>query len=71
MRAVVTCLLATGVLPKTSTLPRDWEQEGLSRNTFDKIRNIDRGDRRNSDTGRTPESDNGIRPRPHHSAGGN
>ena len=40
MRAVVTCLLATGILPKAPTTPPDWEQEGLSREAFD-IRNTD------------------------------
>ena len=30
MRAVITCLLATGSLPKTPTTSPDWEQEGLS-----------------------------------------
>ena len=40
MRAVVTCLLATGVLPKAPTIPPDWEQEGLSCEAFD-TRNID------------------------------
>ena len=40
MRAVVTCLLATGVLSKAPTIPLDWEQEGLSCEAFD-IRNID------------------------------
>ena len=30
IRAVITCLLATGPLPKTSTTPLDTEQEGLS-----------------------------------------
>ena len=40
MRAVVTCLLATGILPKAPTIPPDWEQEGLSCAAFD-IRNTD------------------------------
>ena len=40
MRAVVTCLLATGVLPKAPTIPPDWEQEGLSYAALD-IRNTD------------------------------
>ena len=35
MRAVVTCLLATGVLPKAPAIPPDWEQEGLSCGAFD------------------------------------
>ena len=30
MRTVITCLLATGPLPKTLTISLDWEQEGLS-----------------------------------------
>ena len=30
MRTVVTCPLATGILPKTLTNPPDWKQEGLS-----------------------------------------
>ena len=30
MLAVITCLLATGSLPKTPTISPDWEQEGLS-----------------------------------------
>ena len=30
MRAVITCLLAIGPLPKTPTTSLDWEQEGLS-----------------------------------------
>ena len=47
MRAVVTCLLATGVLPKAPTIPPDWEQEGLSCEAFD-IRNI------GGTTGKTP-----------------
>ena len=34
-RAVVTCLLATEVLPKAPTIPPDWEQEGLSFEAFD------------------------------------
>ena len=32
--AVVTCLLATGVLPKAPTTPLDWEQKGLSSEAF-------------------------------------
>ena len=40
MRAVVTCLLATGVLAKTPTIPPYWEQEGLSCGAFDNC-NID------------------------------
>ena len=40
MRAVITCLLATGILPKASTIPPDWRQEGLSCTSFD-IRNTD------------------------------
>ena len=40
MRAVVTCLLATGILPKAPTLPPDWEKEGLSSAAFD-ISNTD------------------------------
>ena len=43
MRAVVTYLLATGVLPKSPTVLPDWEQEGLSREAFDNICNTDRG----------------------------
>ena len=43
MRAVVTCLLAMGVLPKAPTIPPDWEQEGLSCKAFDNIRNTDGG----------------------------
>ena len=41
MRAEVTCLLATGILPKAPTIPPDWEQEGLSCAAFD-IRNTAR-----------------------------
>ena len=37
MRAVVICLLATGVLPKAPTISPDWGQEGLSCEAFDKI----------------------------------
>ena len=40
MRAVVTCLLAPGILPKAPTIPPDWEEEGLSYAAFD-IRHID------------------------------
>ena len=40
MRAAVTCLLATGILPKAPTIPLDWKQEGLSCADFD-IRNTD------------------------------
>ena len=40
MRAVVTCLLATGTLPKAPTIPPDWKQEGLSCAAFD-VRNTD------------------------------
>ena len=40
MRAVATCLLAPGILPKDPTIPPDWEQEGLSCPAFD-IRNTD------------------------------
>ena len=40
MRAVVTCLLAIGVLPKAPAIPPDREQEGLSCEAFD-VRNID------------------------------
>ena len=40
MRIVVTCLLATGILPKAPTIPPDWELEGLSCAAFD-IRNTD------------------------------
>ena len=40
MRAVVTCLLASGILPKTPTTSPDCKQEGLSCEAFD-IRNID------------------------------
>ena len=43
MRAVVTCPLATGVLPKAPTTPPDWEKEGSSCETFDNIRNTDGG----------------------------
>ena len=35
MRAVVTCLLATGTLPKVPTIPPDREHEGLSCAAFD------------------------------------
>ena len=42
MRSVVTRLLATGVLPKTSTTPPDLEEEGLSCEAFDNIGNMDR-----------------------------
>ena len=35
VRAAVTCLLATGVLPKAPTIPPDWKQEGLSCGAFD------------------------------------
>ena len=40
MRAVVTCLFATGILPKAPTIPPDWELEGLSCATFN-IRSTD------------------------------
>ena len=40
MRAVVTCLLATGILPKAPTTLPDWKQEGLPCAAFD-IRNTD------------------------------
>ena len=40
MRTVVTCPLATGILPKTRTNPPDWKQEGLSCVAFD-IRNTE------------------------------
>ena len=40
MRAVVTCLLATRVLPKAPTILPNWEQEGLSCETFN-LRNTD------------------------------
>ena len=40
MRAVVTCHLAAGILTKASTIPPDWELEGLSCAAFD-IRNTD------------------------------
>ena len=43
MRAVVTCLLATGVLPKAPTIPPDWEQEELSCVKPSTIRNTDGG----------------------------
>ena len=43
MRAVVTCLFATRVLPKAPTIPQDSEQEGLSCEAFDNIRNTDGG----------------------------
>ena len=39
MRAVLTCRLATGVLPNILTIPPDWEQEGVSCEAFDNIRN--------------------------------
>ena len=55
MRAVVTCLLAPGILPRAPTIPPDWTQEGLSCAAFD-IRSSD---------GTRDE------PRPDHSAGGN
>ena len=42
MRAVVTCLFGTGVLPKALTIPPDWEKNGLSREAFDNTRNMDR-----------------------------
>ena len=35
MQTVVTCLLATGILPKAPTIPPDLEQEGLSYDAFD------------------------------------
>ena len=35
MRAVETCLLATGILPRAPTTPPDWKQEGLSCAAFD------------------------------------
>ena len=35
MRAVITYLLATEILPKTPTVPPDWEKEGLSCAAFD------------------------------------
>ena len=41
MRSVVTCLLATGILPKAPIFPPDWEKEELSCSAFD-IRNTDR-----------------------------
>ena len=34
-RAVLTCLLATGTLPRVSIISADWEQEGLSCAAFD------------------------------------
>ena len=40
MRAVVTYLLVTGILPKAPTIPPNWEQEGQSCAAFD-IRNTD------------------------------
>ena len=40
MQAVVTCLLATGLLPRAPTIPPDGKQEGLSCAVFD-IRNTD------------------------------
>ena len=40
MQAAVTCLLATGVLPKSPIIPQDWEREGQSYETLD-IRNTD------------------------------
>ena len=40
MRAVVTYLLATGLLPRAPTIPPDGKQEGLSCAAFD-IRNTD------------------------------
>ena len=40
MRAVVNCLLVTGILPKAPTTPPDWGQEGLSCAAFD-IRNTE------------------------------
>ena len=40
MRVVVTCLFATGILPKAPTIPPDWELEELSCATFN-IRNTD------------------------------
>ena len=40
MQAVVTCLLATGLLPRAPTVPSDGKQEGLSCAAFD-IRNTD------------------------------
>ena len=43
MRAVVTCLFGTGVLPKALTIPPDWEHDDLSREAFDNTRNMDRG----------------------------
>ena len=43
MRAVLTCLLATGVLPKALSITPDWEPEGLSCEAFDNIRKMDRG----------------------------
>ena len=43
MRAVVTCLLATGVLPKAPKILPDREQKGLSCEAFDNIRNTDGG----------------------------
>ena len=40
MRAVATCLLATGILPKALTIPPDWELERLSCAAFN-IHNTD------------------------------
>ena len=40
MRAVVTCILATGLLPRAPAIPPDGKQEGLSCAAFD-IRNTD------------------------------
>ena len=40
MRAVVTCLLATELLPRALTIPSDGKQKGLSCAVFD-IRNTD------------------------------
>ena len=55
-RAVATCLLTTGLLPRAPTIPWEEKQEGLSCATFD-IRNTDGATR--------------IQPRLNHSAGGN
>ena len=38
IRALVTCLVATGILPRAPTVPPDWKQEGPSGAAFD-IRN--------------------------------
>ena len=42
MRAVVTCLLATGNMPNAPTIPPDWEQEGQSCAAFENANKLPR-----------------------------